>query len=212
METATCVEALISTWVSRYGVPSNITTDRGRQFTSGLWSGLSQRLGVSHITTTAYHPQSNSMLERARRQIKDTLRARLAGVEWPLHLPWVLLGLRAAPKEDSAISSAELVFGAVLTLPGQFLAAMERLAADYIKQLQSSTPLPTRPASYADEADEGGVCVCEARRRGAAPGAFVPWAVQGAACGEQILHYQPRRPRGHGFLFLFLCCYIQWPR
>jgi transposase InsO family protein len=103
METSTCVEALITTWVSRYGVPSNITTDRGRQFTSSLWSGLCQRLGVSHITTTAYHPQSNGMVERAHRQIKDALRARLAGV-------------RTAP-EDSAISSAELVFGAALTLP-----------------------------------------------------------------------------------------------
>jgi transposase InsO family protein len=101
METTTCVEALISTSVSRYGVPSNITTDRGQQFTSALWSGLCHRLGVTHITTTAYHPQSNGMVERAHRQIKDALRARLAGVEWPQHLPWVLLGLRAAPKEDA---------------------------------------------------------------------------------------------------------------
>jgi hypothetical protein len=65
----------------------------------------------------------------------------------------VLLGLRVAPKEDSAISSVELVFGAALTLPGQFLAAMERSPADYIKQLQSSTLLPTRPALYAEAVD-----------------------------------------------------------
>jgi hypothetical protein len=71
---------------------------------------------------------------------------------YSLHLPWVLLRLRAAPKEDSAISSAELVFGAALTLPGQFLAAMERSPANYVKQLQSSTPLPTRLASYAEAA------------------------------------------------------------
>jgi hypothetical protein len=66
----------------------------------------------------------------------------------PLGSSW----LRAAPKEDLAISSAELVFGAALTLPGQFLIAMEQPPADYIKQLQSFTPLPTRPALYAEAA------------------------------------------------------------
>jgi hypothetical protein len=45
------------------------------------------------------------------RRLKDALKARLAGPDWPLHLPWVLLGLRAAPREDSGVSAAELVYG-----------------------------------------------------------------------------------------------------
>ncbi len=51
--------------------------------------------------------------------MKDALRAQSAANDWPDHLPWVLLGLRAAPKEDSAISSAEMVLGDPLVLPGQ---------------------------------------------------------------------------------------------
>ncbi len=86
-----------------------MTSDRGRQFPSALWEGLCQNLQINHISTTAYHPQSNGLVERTHRQIKDALRARLAGNRWPEHLPWVLFGLRAAPKEDSAVSSAELV-------------------------------------------------------------------------------------------------------
>jgi hypothetical protein len=75
---------------------------------------------------TAYHHQSNGMVERAHRHLKNALKARLAGSAWPLHLPWVLLDLRAAPKEDSSLSSAELVFGAPLSLPGGLLEVGER--------------------------------------------------------------------------------------
>jgi hypothetical protein len=80
---------------------------------------LCSRLQIQHITTTAFHPCSNGMVERCHRQLKDALRARSAANDWPDHLPWVLLGLRAAPKEDSAVSSAEMVLGDPLVLPGQ---------------------------------------------------------------------------------------------
>jgi hypothetical protein len=33
------------------------------------------------------------------------------------HLPYVLLGLSAAPREDSGVSVAELLYGAPLSLP-----------------------------------------------------------------------------------------------
>ncbi len=61
------------------------------------------------------------MVEGMHKQLKDAPRARGAGAAWHSHLPWVLMGLRAAPKEDSAVSSAELVTGTPLVLPGQLL-------------------------------------------------------------------------------------------
>jgi hypothetical protein len=152
MEAKSCVEAFINTWVARYGVPEAVTSDRGRQFTSALWEGLCQNLQINHISTTAYHPQSNGLVERTHRQIKDALRARLAGNRWPEHLPWVLFGLRAAPKEDSAVSSAELVFGAPLTLPGQLLTSPETPLEDVVEALRSTQPLATRPLTYAEAA------------------------------------------------------------
>jgi hypothetical protein len=72
--------------------------------------------------------------------LKDSLRARLAGSDWTEHLPWVMLGLRAAPREDSGISAAELVYGAPLALPGQFLSVAEHSPAVFVQQLQSSLP------------------------------------------------------------------------
>ena len=42
-------------------------------------------------------------------------------MNWIDVLPWVLLGLRSAPKEDLHASSAELVYGEPLTVPGEFV-------------------------------------------------------------------------------------------
>ena len=118
----TCARALIGHWISRFGLPTTVTSDRGAQFTSGIWAALVKLLGISHSRTTAFHPQSNGMIERFHRSLKSALRARLAGPNWVDELPWVLLGVRTAPKEDLAASSAELVYGAPLTVPGDFLA------------------------------------------------------------------------------------------
>ncbi len=71
-----CADALCSTWISLLGVPHTITSDRGSQLISSLWTNLSSFLNMSHITITAFHPQSNGLLERFHRRLKATLRAR----------------------------------------------------------------------------------------------------------------------------------------
>ena len=136
-----CAEALFSGWISRFGVPSVITTDRGAQFTGAVWTALCNRLGIRRSLTTSFHPQSNGLVERFHRQLKDSLRARLAGADWFYHLPFVLLALRVAPKENSAISSAELLYGTTLTLPGDFLEAAEPPAENFLHQLRSDLQL-----------------------------------------------------------------------
>jgi hypothetical protein len=144
-----CAEAFFRGWISRFGVPDQLTSDRGAQFTSEVWSSLCTRLGIQHLSTSAYHPQSNGLVERFHRQLKEALRARLAGVQWVEHLPWVLLGLRAAPKEDSNISSAEMVYGLPLTLPGEMCQPPEVTSQEIVEGIRSAatsfTPLPTRP-------------------------------------------------------------------
>ena len=98
---ADCARALFAGWVSRFGVPATITSDRGAQFTSALWAGLCSLLNIQHSPTTAYHPQSNGLVERFHRRLKDALRSRAAAADWHDHLPWVLLGIRTAFREDS---------------------------------------------------------------------------------------------------------------
>jgi hypothetical protein len=107
------------------------------QFNSSFWAAVMGRLGVRHNTTTAFHPQSNGMVERFHCRLKEALKAHAASSDWPAHLPWVMLGLRTAPHEESGVSAAELVYGSLLLLPGQQLLAAKPPQEQFVQQLQS---------------------------------------------------------------------------
>ena len=97
-----------------------MTSDRGAQCTSQLWTSIAQLLGIELHLTTAYHPQSNGLVERFRRHLRASLRARLTVPNWTTELPWVLLGICTAPKDDLGCSSAELDYSVPVTVRGDF--------------------------------------------------------------------------------------------
>ena len=154
MTTVTCAKALFTHWIARFGVPLEITSDRGRQFISEIWTELCNKLGMVHHRTTSYHPQANGILERFHRQLKASLRARLKNSEnWVDKLPVVLLGIRSTPKDELKCSPAELVYGTTLRLPGEFFTNSSTSPttagsqADYLVQLRESIKKlqPTQP-------------------------------------------------------------------
>ncbi|GFV93439.1 hypothetical protein TNCV_1987541 [Trichonephila clavipes] len=114
----TVAEAFFSSWVSRFGTPAILTTDRGRQFESSLFKALSKLLGVQKCRTTGYHPQANGMIEELHRPLKSAIKCH-ATERWTEVLPIILLGLRASLKEDILCTPAELVFGTTIRLPGE---------------------------------------------------------------------------------------------
>ena len=56
-----------------------------------LWAAVCELLNITQHHTTAYHPESNGMVEWAHRRFKDTLRARAPGPNWVADLLWILL-------------------------------------------------------------------------------------------------------------------------
>lgn len=113
----TVANAFYTNWIARFGAPATITTDRGVQFESQIFGALTNLFGIHRIRTTAYHPQSNGMIERWHRSLKTAIKCH-EYQEWTDVLPTVLLGLRTAIKEDINATAADLVYGTSLRLPG----------------------------------------------------------------------------------------------
>ncbi|GBN42741.1 hypothetical protein AVEN_245681-1 [Araneus ventricosus] len=104
----TVAQALYSGWISRFGVPQRISTDRGAQFTSDVFHSLAKTFGIRLSHTAAYHPQANGAIERWHRTLKAAVMCHTS-VHWVSALPAVLLGLRTVFKEDLQCSPAEMV-------------------------------------------------------------------------------------------------------
>jgi hypothetical protein len=60
----TAVEFLTNDVILKYGTPTCILTDNGTHFTAQVMNNLYQKLGVTHLYTTVYHPQTNGQIER----------------------------------------------------------------------------------------------------------------------------------------------------
>ena len=146
----TVARHFVSSWVSRYGVPTLLTTDRGSQFESSLWSSLMSLLGTSRIRTTAYHPAANGLVERFHRQLKAAIRSSDNPRRWTEHLPLILLGIRSSLKADLNCSVAELVYGCQLRLPSDlFIETHEQFPdpTSYVSRLKQAMAelRPTQP-------------------------------------------------------------------
>ncbi|KAK3530867.1 hypothetical protein QTP70_003638 [Hemibagrus guttatus] len=67
-------EAMFNHVFRNFGLPEDIVSDRGPQFTSRVWGSLCARLGIGVSLSSGYHPQSNGQAERLNQEIGRFLR------------------------------------------------------------------------------------------------------------------------------------------
>lgn len=68
-EAVTCADVLVKEFFCRFGVPYSIHSDQGRNFESGLFQEVCKLLDINKTKTTAYHPQSDGLVERLNRTL-----------------------------------------------------------------------------------------------------------------------------------------------
>jgi transposase InsO family protein len=69
------VELYMPRIVYLHGVPKQIVSNRGTQFTSRFWERLHETLDTQLCFSFAYHPQTASQTERVNQILEDMLRA-----------------------------------------------------------------------------------------------------------------------------------------
>ena len=65
----TTAKFLYGGYISIFGAPARLLSDRGTTFTSSIIEELCKFLGIQQLWTTPYHPQTNGLVERSHQMI-----------------------------------------------------------------------------------------------------------------------------------------------
>jgi len=112
-EAQTIADVLTKEFICRFGVPLLIHTDQGRNFESKLMAEVCELLDIKKTRTTAYHPQSDGMVER----FNQTLEAQLSKFadhnqrDWDQHIPFLLMAYRSAMHDTTGNTPAKMMLG-----------------------------------------------------------------------------------------------------
>jgi transposase InsO family protein len=91
---------------SRFGIPGDVISDNGPQYTSREFSHFARTWGFHHTTSSPGYPQSNGQVERAIQSVKDLFRKCEQSGDDP---SIALLNFRNTPLEGVGQSPAQLL-------------------------------------------------------------------------------------------------------
>uniref|UniRef100_A0A803STS9 Gypsy retrotransposon integrase-like protein 1 n=1 Tax=Anolis carolinensis TaxID=28377 RepID=A0A803STS9_ANOCA len=111
-ETTTIANALLSIW-GRTGYPKELISDLGTQFTSRLMEKLLELCGIKHLTSSAYHPQTNRLVENLNKTLVRMIKSysQQHPNDWDIKLQQLLFAYREVPLDSTGYSPFELLYG-----------------------------------------------------------------------------------------------------
>jgi transposase InsO family protein len=86
----TVAKAIFDRWLVLFSIPLQILTDQGKEYSNEVMQELSILLGFKHLTTSAFHPQTNSTSESYNRTMIKFLTQALSDkstLDWEEELP-----------------------------------------------------------------------------------------------------------------------------
>jgi hypothetical protein len=114
-------DAFVKNIILIYEIPSEIVTDQGTNFMSGVFKCIYKLFKIEKICTTAYHPASNEALERTHKTLTNYLRCfcNAKTNDWDEWLPFACFTYNTTPHSVTKYTPYELLFGRVANIPGK---------------------------------------------------------------------------------------------
>ena len=136
-------EAALHNFFCRLGLPLQIHTDQGRNFTGRVFSDLCARLQIAKTRTTPYRPNANGQVERYNRTLLQAIRCLLPERQssWDAHLPLVGMALRAGVNRTTGFSPNLMMLGREVLSPLELVTGVsaenlhEQEPAQYVREL-----------------------------------------------------------------------------
>ena len=119
----TIAKFLYGGYISIFGAPVRLLSDRCASFTSNVIEELCKILGIKQLQTTPYHPQTNGLVERSHQMIMHMI-GKLGEdkkAHWPSHLAEIVHAYNATRSAVTGYSPHYLMFGCRPRLPVNFV-------------------------------------------------------------------------------------------
>ena len=99
-------------YISIFGAPARLLSDRGANFMSSVIDELCKSLGITKLLTTPYHPQTNGLVERLHKTIMTMIRklGEDKKADWPAHVAEIAHAYNATHSAVTGYSPHYLMF------------------------------------------------------------------------------------------------------
>lgn len=120
---STIAKIFVEEVICRHGTPEKLLTDQGTNFIGELFQEICKLLDIDKIQTTAYHPESNGIVERSHRTIMAGLSQFIDEDQrnWDAWLPYVMMVYRSTPHSTTKYSPYYLLHGREMRLPTDWI-------------------------------------------------------------------------------------------
>ena len=142
-------KVLYNDFFLRFGFPSRVLTDQGREFQNSMFQNLEKYVGIIKSRTTPYHPETNGLVERHNGTLLHMLRTlpEEEKGQWPSKLHKMMFSYNSTQHSSTGFTPFRLMFGREAVLPIDWLLdnkiprapemtrTYDKLASDWVKQM-----------------------------------------------------------------------------